>query len=1023
MSNKLSGTLTLRLPSGDNRFKAFFNVGESGFATEEYVKQQIAESEKKEEEECVKKTDIQDTLTSIDADKPLSAQQGKILKELLDSKVIEVGAVPMDSKPTEGNIDNVVTSDGLAKEFNKYNTEIVLGGVYDVSAHNNGAVFESLQALLSNSNLSTLIPISIRHGSMTIRFIQGSEQNANNKYVQYRLMATSFSTTPSDWQGVDDVPIAGSDNLVKSGGVANAIETETARATAAEQAVSNKLSNLSDNQQLLLEETLGLMLSSSLLNTYIPISIKKDNLYKIVTQVSAQTNVVFSVTDKYEESTNLSVLVKNGETIFKADKDYSGVWLQNYVLKANIYNLDGIKEATNNNVVKINYIDNERYHSQDKLLLSSGTLNKALPINIQKGKTYTFSFQNIGQNDYSVYLTKTEEWNSDTLIIRTSKEVTKTFFDDYRYLFISGDRIAGLNKVFLSVFEVNTTKENNGKIYEKTFINPVLNKPYPFTLKKGKYSLSVTNSENVSLILSKTETFDAGTNFKIAEYITGDKEINFTIDEDYGYLWFSGGTNVEKVSVKTLYLDERILSSDVSVEDFENLFSASTVKSGYSYESNGTSEIENSSYYISDCKIPAKEGWYSVSNKNGKSISVFGFLYGLYGEDDNLIVSYSVNSASYTQGFIISKDMIKLGVAYIKLSFNNAVNQNDVAVVYGGMRFGVQDRIFGNIIKMSDFRREVNDTSDDNRIAAALKIARYGKTVLFDEKEYLVKSSIIVSYQQCIKMSEMTIVKATDDFSDDYYDNVILYVNNSLYPSSRKNKNISNIPDYKGGYSLPNERQQVTGGCIDGNGVANCLKVNGYQGFQVSNISFLNPLNYGFNCQGGYEMIVSKCTCRNYIDNTEKVAQLIGFKIGGTDQHISDCTAVDTHVGFSIEGSSDRLSRCHHWCGPVDCQSGKYIPNSISFLIKQLDAILVACYADTSEINYKVESTGDAQLIGCGSFSNTSAFTVNKCTRLYADGKVTVIGGRYISGVSSGGDLKILDGAVPPTCIGVTGLN
>lgn len=39
MSNKLSGTLALRLPSGNNRFKAFFNVGESGFATEEYVKQ------------------------------------------------------------------------------------------------------------------------------------------------------------------------------------------------------------------------------------------------------------------------------------------------------------------------------------------------------------------------------------------------------------------------------------------------------------------------------------------------------------------------------------------------------------------------------------------------------------------------------------------------------------------------------------------------------------------------------------------------------------------------------------------------------------------------------------------------------------------------------------------------------------------------------------------------------------------------------------------------------------------------
>ena len=70
--------------------------------------------------------DVQDTLTSIEADKPLSAQQGKILKELLDTKVIESGAVPMDSEPTKGNIDHVVTSDGIHKSFNKVNDKINL---------------------------------------------------------------------------------------------------------------------------------------------------------------------------------------------------------------------------------------------------------------------------------------------------------------------------------------------------------------------------------------------------------------------------------------------------------------------------------------------------------------------------------------------------------------------------------------------------------------------------------------------------------------------------------------------------------------------------------------------------------------------------------------------------------------------------------------------------------------------------------------------------------------------------------
>ena len=91
--------------------------------------------------------------------------------------------------------------------------------IYDVSAHNNGAVFESLSAILSSSDLSTLIPSTVRCGGMSIRFIQGSEQSSNNKYAQYRLMSDTFNTIATNWQGVDNEPTANSDNLVKSGGI------------------------------------------------------------------------------------------------------------------------------------------------------------------------------------------------------------------------------------------------------------------------------------------------------------------------------------------------------------------------------------------------------------------------------------------------------------------------------------------------------------------------------------------------------------------------------------------------------------------------------------------------------------------------------------------------------------------------------------------------------------------------------------------------------------------------------------
>lgn len=76
--------------------------------------------------------------------------------------------------------------------------EIESGIVYDVSANNDGAVFESLQALLSSSNLSTLIPTSVRYGGMSIRFIQSPD----NKYEQFRCIANEFTTDVTKWQNV-----------------------------------------------------------------------------------------------------------------------------------------------------------------------------------------------------------------------------------------------------------------------------------------------------------------------------------------------------------------------------------------------------------------------------------------------------------------------------------------------------------------------------------------------------------------------------------------------------------------------------------------------------------------------------------------------------------------------------------------------------------------------------------------------------------------------------------------------------
>ena len=97
-----------------------------------------------------------------------------------------------------------------------------IGEVFDISLYKavGGvlATFADLSAALDGGNN---VPAGVRQGGMSIKFVQSSD----NKYVQYRLMSQTFSTTESDWQGVDDEPVAGDDilntkgsiNLLKSG--------------------------------------------------------------------------------------------------------------------------------------------------------------------------------------------------------------------------------------------------------------------------------------------------------------------------------------------------------------------------------------------------------------------------------------------------------------------------------------------------------------------------------------------------------------------------------------------------------------------------------------------------------------------------------------------------------------------------------------------------------------------------------------------------------------------------------------
>lgn len=83
---------------------------------------------------------------------------------------------------------------------------------YDVTLHNSGATFASLSALLSDANLSTLIPANVRKSGMTIKFVQSSD----NKYVQYRYMGTDVTGTPNPFLDTNNWSFCGNDVLINN---------------------------------------------------------------------------------------------------------------------------------------------------------------------------------------------------------------------------------------------------------------------------------------------------------------------------------------------------------------------------------------------------------------------------------------------------------------------------------------------------------------------------------------------------------------------------------------------------------------------------------------------------------------------------------------------------------------------------------------------------------------------------------------------------------------------------------------
>ena len=100
----------------------------------------------------------------------------------------------IDDAPTQGS-DNLVKSGGVLKSI------IQNGPAFDLSAYNAQggtlATYADLSAALTALNA---LPADFKKGGMSMKYVQTSD-----KYVQYRLLADTFTTDIIQWQKEDDI--------------------------------------------------------------------------------------------------------------------------------------------------------------------------------------------------------------------------------------------------------------------------------------------------------------------------------------------------------------------------------------------------------------------------------------------------------------------------------------------------------------------------------------------------------------------------------------------------------------------------------------------------------------------------------------------------------------------------------------------------------------------------------------------------------------------------------------------------
>ena len=265
--------------------------------------------------------------------------------------------------------------------------------------------------------------------------------------------------------------------------------------------------------------------------------------------------------------------------------------------------------------------------------------------------------------------------------------------------------------------------------------------------------------------------------------------------------------------------------------------------------------------------------------------------------------------------------------------------------------------------------------SDAEFLQAAIDASPMG-AVHLPSGTFLIDKPVVITNGCSVIMEPDTVLLATAEMNF-----VLSYIEHGgdFKAANRTSEPWNESASKIAGHFVMSTSKKISGGAIDGAGLANGLFVSNFRHLTVENVSIFNGKKYGFYVDRGVELYANNLYVRTTMSG---LAGNVGVYTNGGDSHYSDIIVIDCTIGMHLDdydAGANRLFRCHVWGGPMpplpgekDCE---YLKDSIGFKLVSGENVLRDCYADTAQIGYDVYNW--ARIFGCAYYNNYRPFKLD----------------------------------------------